>query len=82
MTNPREPFFGRTELEWEELEAVGWDLLCPEHLLHGMRAVFPTTMARGSHSESPGYPGPADAWMLAVQELGQLRVRIPSELGT
>lgn len=22
-----EPFFGRTELEWEELEAVGWDLL-------------------------------------------------------
>jgi hypothetical protein len=22
-----EPFFRRTELEWEELEAVGWDLL-------------------------------------------------------
>lgn len=27
MVNIREPFFGRTELEWEELEAVGWDLL-------------------------------------------------------
>jgi hypothetical protein len=27
MANPREPFFGRTELEWDELEAAGWDLL-------------------------------------------------------
>ncbi len=27
MAGSREPFFGRTELEWEELEAAGWDLL-------------------------------------------------------
>lgn len=27
MANPRDPFFGRSELEWEELEAVGWELL-------------------------------------------------------
>jgi hypothetical protein len=27
MANLHEPFFGRTELEWEELESVGWDLL-------------------------------------------------------
>jgi len=25
--NAQEPFFGRTELEWEELEVVGWELL-------------------------------------------------------
>jgi hypothetical protein len=27
VANSHEPFFGRTELEWEELEAVGWELL-------------------------------------------------------
>jgi hypothetical protein len=27
MAEFREPFFGRSELEWEELESVGWDLL-------------------------------------------------------
>jgi hypothetical protein len=27
MVNTREVFFGRAELEWEELGAVGWDLL-------------------------------------------------------
>lgn len=34
MANFREPFFGRTELEWEELHSVGWELLlkCKFHL--------------------------------------------------
>jgi hypothetical protein len=27
MSNAQEPFFGRTDLEWEELEAAGWELL-------------------------------------------------------
>lgn len=27
MANPRDPFFGRTGLDWEELEAAGWELL-------------------------------------------------------
>jgi hypothetical protein len=27
MPSARDPFFGRTELEWEELEATGWELL-------------------------------------------------------
>ncbi len=27
MANVRDPFFGRTELGWEELEAAGWQLL-------------------------------------------------------
>src|SRR5215475_9460908 len=32
--NSRDRFFGRTELEWEQLEAAGWDLLSEcSHLL-------------------------------------------------
>jgi hypothetical protein len=27
LASSGEPFFGRTQLQWEELEAVGWDLL-------------------------------------------------------
>jgi len=27
VTDPRDSFYGRTELQWEELEAVGWELL-------------------------------------------------------
>jgi hypothetical protein len=27
MMNSRDPLFGPTELEWEQLEATGWDLL-------------------------------------------------------
>jgi hypothetical protein len=27
MINSRDTFFGRTELEWEQLEAAGWDML-------------------------------------------------------
>lgn len=27
MANPHGPFFGRTERDWEELEAAGWELL-------------------------------------------------------
>jgi hypothetical protein len=60
MPNSRDPFFGRSELEWEELEAVGWDLLLNCTVLLTNYTDLNTDLARTTGQPRWNFSNPAD----------------------
>ena len=78
MSNSSDSFFGRTELEWEELEAVGWNLLLACRVSLTNYKDLNHDLARLTGQPPWNFSSPADRDALA-ELLGRLADRSYSE---
>jgi hypothetical protein len=74
MSDRREPYFGRTELEWEELAAVAWDLLLACRVTVTTYTDLNNDLARLTGQASWNFSNPADRNAMAYL-LGELADR-------
>jgi hypothetical protein len=78
MTSTHDPFFGRTELEWEELESTGWELLADRRAQLTTYTGLNKALTRITGQRPWDFSNPADRNAIA-HLLGRLSDRSHSE---